>query len=173
MSQSSDNESHSTVSIYNLVRDIDADVARGEDILMLGYGLVLMAPLFAPILPPHVLLPAMAMSFVLSVCWARRHFYQIQAKTQAFHSQLSIYQREKISPILDILTQHPEFTLTHSFNPMKNWLRTGKSILGALLINPFWMPIFYMLGLQFAEDKNLQLLNQAVIKVERQLNMYH
>ena len=173
MSKSSDQQNLSTVSIYSVVRTIDQDVAHGEDILMLGYGLVLMAPLFAPVLPPHILLPAMALCFVLSVCRARFHFYRIQAKAEHLQQQLSIYQREKISPILDILKQHPQFTLTHSFNPFKNWLRTGKSMLGALLINPFWMPIFYMLGLQFAEEKQLQLLNQAVLKVEHQLNIHH
>jgi hypothetical protein len=35
-----------------------------------------------------------------------------------------------------------------------------------MMINPLWMPIFYALGLQFAEDKQLNLLNRAVIAAE-------
>jgi hypothetical protein len=34
------------------------------------------------------------------------------------------------------------------------------------MINPFWGPIFYMLGVQFVEDKQLVVLNKAVIEVE-------
>jgi hypothetical protein len=41
------------------------------------------------------------------------------------------------------------------------------------MINPFWMPIFYMLGLQFAEEKQLGLLNKAVIKIEEKTANWH
>ena len=73
----------------------------------------------------------------------------------------------KLSPITEVLDQHPSYSLTDGFNPLKNLLRTCKSLLGSLLINPFWMPIFYTLGLQFSEEKHLRLLNLAVIKVEQ------
>lgn len=46
-------------------------------------------------------------------------------------------------------------------------MRTAKSVLGSVAINPFWMPIFYMLGLQIAEEKQLRLLNKAVISAEQ------
>ena len=171
MSNSSDYQNLDRTSVYTIVSTIDQDVERGEDILMLGYGLVLMAPLFAPISPPHILLPAMALCFVASVCWARFNFYKIQNYAAPVLRQLPSYQLEKIKPIADVLAKHPVYTLSDGFNPLKNLLRTGKSFLGSLLINPFWMPIFYMLGLQFAEEKHLQLLNQAVIQVERQLKL--
>lgn len=169
MSNSSDYQNLDRASIYTIVSTIDQDVERGEDILMLGYGLVLMAPLFAPVSPPHILLPAMALCFVASVCWARFNFYKIQNYATPLLRQLPSYQLEKIKPIAEVLATHPVYTLSDGFNPIKNLLRTGKSILGSLLINPFWMPIFYMLGLQFAEEKHLQLLNQAVIQVEERL----
>lgn len=38
--------------------------------------------------------------------------------------------------------------------------------MGGILINPFWMPIFYVMGMQISEEKNLGLLNTAIIGVE-------
>lgn len=171
MSNSSDYQNLDRASVYTIVSAIDHDVEHGEDILMLGYGLVLMAPLFAPVSPPHILLPAMALCFVASVCWARFNFYKIQKYATPLLKQLPSYQLDKIRPIAEVLATHPLYTLSDGFNPLKNLLRTGKSFLGSLLINPFWMPIFYMLGLQFAEEKHLQLLNRAVIQVEQQLKI--
>ncbi len=169
MSNSSDYQNLDRASVYTIVSTIDQDVERGEDILMLGYGSVLMAPLFAPVSPPYILLPAMALCFVISVCWARWNFYRIQNYLKPLLGQLPSYQTDKLKPITEVLSQHPGSTLSDGFNPLKNILRTAKSFLGALLINPFWMPIFYMLGLQFAEEKHLKLLNQAVIQVEQHL----
>lgn len=160
-------------SVYSIVQTIDQDVEHGEDILMLGYGLVLMAPLFAPLLPPHILLPAMAACFVGSVCWARQNFYRIQRYTYPLSQELHSHQLNKLKPVLEVLEQHPRYTLSEGFNPVKNLLRTLKSILGSMLINPLWMPIFYMLGLQFSEEKHLQLLNKAVLEVEQQFSPFH
>ena len=156
--------SHPVIAIVSVV---DRDVERGEDILMLGYSLVLMAPIFAPIAPPKVLLPLMALAFVLSVCIARINFLGIRQKFFADTASLEGHDLSLLRPINDIFTEHPKITLTDGFNPLKNLMRTAKSILGAMMINPFWMPIFYMLGLQFAEDKQLNLLNKAVIAVEQ------
>lgn len=156
---------HPAVSI---VMGVDKDVERGEDILMLGYCAVLMAPIFAPIAPPKVLLPLMALAFVISVCVARFNFYGIHRKLNHALTLMQAQGRNMsvLRPIVDIFTEHPKFTLGEGFNPLKNWKRTLKSILGAMMINPFWMPIFYMMGLQFAEDRHLYLLNKAVIEVE-------
>ena len=71
-----------------------------------------------------------------------------------------------LRPITAVFAEHPKHTLSTGFNPLKNWLRTLKSFLGGLLINPFWMPIFYVLGLQILEEKQYQSLNQAVISAE-------
>jgi len=152
--------------VVAIVAGVDKDVERGEDILMLGYSLVLMAPIFAPIAPPKVLLPLMALAFVISVCAARLNFLGIRDKLSSAISDLDGYQLSFLQPISDIFAEHPKATLTEGFNPLKNLMRTAKSILGAMLINPLWMPIFYVLGLQFAEDKQLSLLNRAVIAVE-------
>ena len=158
-----DSATHPVVAI---VAGVDKDVERGEDILMLGYSFALIAPIFAPIAPPQVLLPLMALVFVLSVFVARLNFLGIRDKLTAAISSLDEQNLSLLRPISDIFVEHPKSTLTEGFNPLKNRLRTVKSILGAMMINPFWMPIFYMLGLQFAEDKQLNLLNRAVIEVE-------
>ena len=152
--------------VVAIVAGVDKDVERGEDILMLGYSLVLMAPIFAPIAPPKVLLPLMALVFVISVCAARLNFLGIRDKLTAAVSDLEGHELSLLKPINDIFAEHPKATLTEGFNPLKNLMRTAKSILGAMMINPLWMPIFYALGLQFVEDKQLSLLNRAVIAVE-------
>jgi len=158
-----DSTSHPVIAI---VAGVDKDVERGEDILMLGYGLVLMAPIFAPIAPPKVLLPLMALVFVISVCLARLNFLSIRDKLNHAVAGLDAHELLLLKPINDIFAEYPTSTLTEGLNPLKNLMRTAKSILGAMMINPLWMPIFYALGLQFAEDKQLSLLNRAVIAVE-------
>jgi len=153
--------------VVSMVKAVDKDVARGEDILMLGYGSVLMAPIFAPIAPPHILLPLMAIAFVTSVCMARRHFHNTQHKLAAAMATSQDHDLSALRPITDVFAEHPKHSLSAGFNPLKNLLRTLKSFLGALMINPFWMPIFYVLGLQILEEKQFQSLNQAVICVEK------
>ena len=157
-------DAHPAVSI---VIGVDRDVERGEDILMMGYFLVLMAPLFAPFTTPKILLPLMALAFVVSVCRARANFHAIKRKLQTACNAAHHHDLSRLRPIQDIFEEHPRHSLADGFNPIKNRLRTLKSFLGGLLINPLWMPIFYALGLQFAEEKQLQLLNQAVITVEK------
>ncbi len=167
MSQSKaypDSASHPVVSI---VKGVDRDVERCEDIIMLGYGLALMAPIFAPIAPPKILLPLMALAFVLSVCMARLNFHSIKAKLSASVAAREGYDFSALAPIIAVFAEHPKHTLGEAFNPLKNRMRTIKSLLGALMINPFWMPIFYALGMQFAEEKHVQQLNQAVTKLEQ------
>lgn len=152
--------------VVSIVKGVDRDVERGEDILMLGYSAVLMASFFAPIAAPKILLPLMALSFIVSVCFARRNFHSIQRKLATAIIMLESQELSVLRPITDIFKEHPHHTLAESFNPLKNPMRTTKSLLGGLLINPFWMPIFYTLGMQFVEDKQLYLLNKAVISVE-------
>jgi hypothetical protein len=152
--------------VVSIVTGVDHDVERGEDILMLGYSLVLMAPFFAPIAPPRILLPLMALSFILSVCFARRNFHHIQQNLAKDITTLESQELSLLRPITDIFKEHPQQSLSDGFNPLKNLRRTVKSCLGGLLMNPLWMPIFYTLGMQFAEDKLLFLLNKAVISVE-------
>jgi hypothetical protein len=150
--------------VIAIIQGVDKDVERGEDMLMLGYGLVLMAPIFAP---PHILLPMMAVAFVISVCRARSNFHAIHKKLLAAITQLPSYDFAILKPLLSVFAEHPSQTLAEGFNPLKNLKRTLKSLLGAMLINPFWMPIFYSLGLQIAEEKPLQALNKAVLQLEQ------
>jgi len=154
--------------LLSIVKGIDRDVERCEDILMLGYGFVLMAPIFAPITPPHILLPLMALALVISVCTARRRFHAIQNRLSASMLILDKVHIPALQPVVDVFAEHPKQSLSEGFNPLTNLARTIKSILGSLLINPFWMPIFYTLGLQFAEEKQLHLLNRKVIQLERE-----
>lgn len=152
-----------------IVKGIDRDVERGEDILMLGFGLVLLAPAFAPLLKPQVLLPLMAFVFALSATWARRNFHDMQQRLALSMMHLEDYELAILSPIAEIFIEHPRHTLAEAFNPVKNLNRTGKSVLGGLLINPLWMPIFYTMGIQFAEERQLGLLNRAVMVVEQRI----
>ena len=148
--------------VVSMVKALDQDVERGEDILMLGYGMVLMASMFAPIAPPHILLPLMAIVFVVSVCTARRHFHNTRQRLSAAMATTEGQDLSALRAITEVFAEHPKQSLSEGFNPFKNLLRTLKSTLGALLINPFWMPIFYVLGLQISEEKQFYLLNQAV-----------
>lgn len=156
-------------SVAAVIKGIDRDVERGEDILMLGFSLVLLAPAFAPVLPPRILLPLMALTFAFSAAMARRNFYIMQRRLSLSMLQLEGYEQAMLRPVAEIFIEHPRHTLAEAFNPLKNLNRTVKSALGGLLINPLWMPIFYMLGIQFAEEKQLGLLNKAVIAVEQQI----
>ena len=159
-----DSTAHPLVSI---VSGVDKDVERGEDFIMLGYSFVLMAPIFAPIAPPRILLPLMALVFVLSVCIARTHFLNIRRKFLLAKAELPPqHDKALLQSIDEVFAEHPKSSLTDGFNPLKNLMRTAKSFLGAMMINSFWMPIFYMMGLQFVEDKQLSLLNRAVIAAE-------
>lgn len=156
-----------------IIKGIDRDVERGEDILMLGFSMVLLAPAFAPVAPPHILLPLMALVFALSATLARRNFYIMRRRLSVSMTQLEGYEQSMLRPVADIFSEHPTHTLAEAFNPLKNLKRTVKSVLGGILINPLWMPIFYMLGIQFNEEKQLGLLNKAIIGVERKIAPPH
>jgi hypothetical protein len=39
-----------------------------------------------------------------------------------------------------------------------------------LLINPFWMPIFYIMSVQIGEEKNLDILNKTIVELEMKLS---
>lgn len=159
-----DSTAHPLVAI---VSGVDKDVERGEDIIMLGYSFVLMAPIFAPIAPPRILLPLMALVFVFSVCFARAHFLQIRRKFLLAKTELPPQHDDtSLKSIDEVFADYPKSSLTDGFNPFKNLMRTAKSFLGAMMINSLWMPIFYMMGLQFVEDKQISVLNRAVIAAE-------
>ncbi len=155
--------------VIAIVKNLDRDVERGEDTIMLGYGLVLLAPAFAPLLPPSILLPLMAITFAVSATVARLHFYKMARKLTSAVETLESRDQTVLKPISDVFVEHPAQTLAVAFNPLKNFKRTLKSVLGGMMINPFWGPIFYMLGIQFCEERQLFVLNKAVIDVEQKI----
>jgi len=155
--------------VIAIVKNLDRDVERGEDTIMLGYGLVLLAPAFAPLLPPVILLPLMAIAFAISATLARLHFYKMAQKLTVSMRELESRDQHTLKPIAQVFDEHPQQTLAVAFNPLRNLKRTLKSTLGGLMINPFWGPIFYMLGVQFVEDKHFFVLNKAVISVEEKI----
>lgn len=155
-----------------IVAGIDQDVELSEDILMLGLGIVMMSSFFAPIAPPNVLLPLVALTFIVSVTVARRNYHRMEQRLLFSMQQLEGYDASVLKPIANVFQDYPVELLEDSFNPIKNFKRTLKSCLGGLLINPFWMPIFYVMGLQINEEKSIAALNKAIISVEKKINRF-
>ena len=155
--------------VVAVVQGIDRDVERGEDMLMLGLGIVMLSSTFAPVAPPVVLLPLVALTFVVSVTFARKNYHRMERKLLASMAQLSGHEQAVLRPIAAVFDELAVDSLSVSFNPLKNRKRALKSALGGLLINPLWMPIFYVMGIQINEENNLAQLNRAIIGVERKI----
>ena len=156
--------------VLAIVQGIDRDVERGEDLLMLGLGIVMLSSTFAPVASPTVLLPLVALTFAITVCFARRNYQRMERKLFASMAYLKSHEQDLLRPIAAVFQSCPADALAMSFNPTKNLKRTLKSAIGGLLINPLWMPIFYMMGIQINEEKKLITLNLAIIGVERKIN---
>lgn len=157
-------------SVATIVKGIDRDVERGEDVLMLGLGIVMLSSTFAPVAPPYILLPLVALVFALSASYARINYHNMQRKLLKSMESLESYDQIILTSIADVFVKYPMCSLTESFNPLKNGRRTLKSALGGLLMNPYWMPIFYVLGMQMQEEKNLGILNSAIVSVEQKIS---
>ncbi len=155
--------------VLAIVEGIDRDVEHGEDLLMLGLGIVMLSSTFAPVAPPVVLLPLVALTFAISVSFAHRNYRRMERKLYASMTRLNSQEIALLRPIAAVFVDVPADSLAESFNPAKNLKRTLKSALGGVLINPLWMPIFYMMGIQINAEKHLWLLNQAIIGVERRI----
>jgi hypothetical protein len=152
-----------------IIKGIDRDVERGEDALMLGLGIVMLSSTFAPVATPGILLPLVALTFAFSAGFARMNYHNMERKLLASMAQLEGHEKTILHPIAAVFAEYPMYSLAESFNPLKNLKRTWKSALGGLLINPLWMPIFYVMGMQIIEEKNLGILNRAIIGVEQKL----
>ena len=155
--------------VSTIVKGIDRDVERGEDALMLGLGLVMLSSTFAPVAPPTVLLPLVALTLAISASFARMNYHNMEQKLLKSMQYLEEHEIAHLRPIAAVFAEYPMPSLSESFNPFKNLKRTWKSALGGILINPLWMPIFYVMGLQIHEEKNLGVLNKAVISVEQKI----
>jgi hypothetical protein len=156
--------------VFAILKGIDRDVERGEDMLMLGLGVVMLSSSFAPVVPPAILLPLVALVFAISAGFARLNYHKMERKLMESLEQLDGHDKAILHPIAAVFSEYPMHSLAASFNPLKNLKRTGKSTLGGLLINPLWMPIFYMMGMQINEEKNLGVLNKAIICVEQKIS---
>lgn len=152
-----------------VVKAIDRDVEWGEDILMLGLGIVMLSSTFAPVAPPTVILPMVALVFAITSSLARMNYHNIERKLLASLAQLSSYEQALLRPICKVFEDQPMESLAESYNPLKNLKRLAKSAIGGALINPFWLPIFYTMGIQIVEENNLGVLNRAVIRVEQRV----
>jgi hypothetical protein len=152
-----------------ILKGIDRDVERGEDALMLGLGIVMLSSTFAPVAPPSILLPLVALTFAFSAGFARKNYHNMERKLLQSMAQLEGHDKTILLPIAAVFSEYPMHSLAESFNPLKNLKRTWKSALGGLLINPLWMPIFYVMGMQIIEEKNLGILNRAILGVEQKI----
>jgi hypothetical protein len=156
--------------IRSIVQNVDKDVERGEDILMSGLGLAMMSAFLAPIAPPTIVLPLVAIIFAVSSSLASRHYRMMKHKLGKAVETLESQDNSLLKPIAGIFSAHPPSDLSIAFNPLKNPKRTLKSIAGGILVNPFWMPIFYMVGIQISEEKKFGFLNLAIMGIEKKLN---
>jgi hypothetical protein len=152
-----------------VVKGIDRDVEWGEDILMLGLGIVMLSSSFAPVVPPVVLLPLVALTFAITSSLARINYHNMERKLLASLDILNSYEQSLLKPISSVFVVQPMGSLTHSYNPLKNLKRLAKSAIGGVLINPLWVPIFYTMGIQIVEENNLVVLNKAVMRVEQKV----
>jgi len=153
-----------------IIEGIDRDVERGEDVLMLGFAIVMLSSTFAPVAPPSILLPLVALTFAISAGFARKNYHNMERKLLESMAQLDVNEKTVLHPIVAVFSEYPMHSLAESFNPLKNLKRTWKSALGGILINPLWMPIFYVMGMQIIEEKNLGTLNRAIISVEKKIS---
>ncbi len=155
--------------VATIVEAIDKDVERGEDILMLGLGVVMLSSTLAPVAPPTVLLPLVALTFAISSGCARNNYHNMERKLKEAMLQLERGDKAILRPIAAVFAEQPMPPLVDSYNLLKNLKRTWKSVLGGIIINPLWMPIFYVMGIQIVEEKNLGILNRAVCGVEQKI----
>ena len=156
--------------VSDILKAIDRDVERGEDALMLGFCIVMLSSTFAVVAPPIVLLPLVALTIAISASFARKNYHKMERKLLESMAVLDRHEKAILHPIAAVFTDYPMEPLVDSFNPFKNLKRTWKSALGGILINPLWMPIFYVMGMQIIEEKNLGVLNRAIIGVELKIS---
>lgn len=170
MNRSAETLSHHSSDIVDFIAEIDKDVERGEDIVMAGLCLVMMSTFFAPVAPPPVLLPIVAVVFAISASLANLNYRKIERKIIESAPTINESERAFMLPIQRILKEFPSEPLSLAFNPLRNIKRCVKSAIGGLLINPLWMPIFYMMGMQINEEKKLIVLNRTIQNMMQKLS---
>ena len=153
-----------------IVYGIDRDVERAKSVLILGLGMVMLSSTFAPFAPPTVILPIVALIFACCAGYARMNYHRMERKLSSSMASLDYQDKLLLKEIVSVFKQYPMPSLIDSLNPFKNLVRTWKSVLGGIIINPLWMPIFYMMGMQIKEEANLIALTKVIIDVESKIN---
>ena len=77
-----------------IIKGIDRDVERGEDALMLGLGIVMLSSTFAPVAPPSILLPLVALTFAISAGFARMNYHNMERKLLESMAQLEGHDKD-------------------------------------------------------------------------------
>jgi len=90
-----------------IIKGIDRDVERGEDMLMLGLGLVMLSSTFAPVAPPTVLLPLVALTFAISSSFARMNFHSMEQKLIKSMEFLDEHEIASLRPIAAVFAEYP------------------------------------------------------------------
>jgi len=145
---------------------LDKDVERSQKLIMQGYMMVMGAPLLAPVMPPHWLLPLMALIFILAVTFTRQNFLLMQVRLRNSLRFCNEQETQILQPVIRQFLNYDFNSLTTEFNPIKNFSRLLKSLLGSLLINPLWLPIFYGMGVHIREDKFVFLQHKSIVEVQ-------
>ena len=152
--------------VNNILKSLDNDVAKSEDILMLGLATAMFSSLIAPVAPPMVLLPAVAVVFIVTTILANNNYRRMQKQFTTAMQQLDYQQVRVVEPLIKVFKESPVQDLGDGFNPLKNLMRTWKSVLGGIVMNPLWMPIFYVMGMHISEEKRVIVLNQVIRELE-------
>ncbi len=152
--------------VNNILKSLDNDVAKSEDILMLGLATAMFSSLIAPVAPPFVLLPAVAFVFAVTTILANNNYRRMQKQFTTAMQQLDYQQVRVVEPLIKVFKESPVQDLGDGFNPLKNLMRTWKSVLGGIVMNPLWMPIFYVMGMHISEEKRVIGLNQVIRELE-------
>ncbi len=160
----------SETSVEHLIKELEVRVERGEVILTAGLAVGMFSSLLAPMLPPAILLPALSVSFAVTTILANINYHRMQDRLTSMIVMLDWEQRQKIQPLIGVFKECPVNNLVEGFNPLKNLKRTWKCLLGGLIMNPLWIPIFYTLAMHISEEKNLLAFSQAVTKLEEKSN---
>lgn len=150
----------------NLIKEIDQRIVKSEDILGFGLGVAMFSSLLAPMASPEVLLPGLALNFAVTTILANRNYNKIKVILKSSMILLDYEDRQRLLPLIKVFEDCPVNDLADGFNPLKNLKRTWKSVFGGIIMNPLWIPIFYAMGMQINEEKNIIQLNQALIKLE-------
>ena len=157
--------------VNDIVKGIDQDLEKSEKILMFGLSFGMFSSLLAPMAPPTVLLLLVALNFIITSSWAHINYHRMEIRFFESTKRLSFQQKAQLNPIAHVFESRTVDPLVDEFNPLKKLKRTWKSVMGGLIMNPLWIPIFYALGIQIGEEKNVYELNKAIIGVEGQLGL--